>query len=318
MTLECFGCIKKEPEQNSRNKNLIKKDQSDILTSLSKYKMMHIVCLILAVTFKITQYFFNNQPLPCNHADIIESLTSADRNNSRKSLSIHTSADVEAAIQLELEFACYYKANCSDILPVWNDATINFNTPLNTTLPEEGCAPIDTDCVTCCPETLCPPDAFGLPEDISMPSFIQLYDSYHPRALQANNIFVFWDFLWIFFGMLVWYRVQSLKDMNLVNVPVVIDEKDIGTISLQCLLATVTMVFYATDAACSWLWLYLHDRERLQVEHASYFTVEARNKSLAAWHTCYVLLIMNPAIFLSVQMKKKLCKYEELQFARES
>ena len=68
--------------------------------------------------------------------------------------------------------------------------------------------------------------------------------------------------------------------MNLINVAVVIDEKDIGTISLQCLLATVTMIFYSIDAACSWLWIYMHDRQRLHVEHASYFTVYARNISL--------------------------------------
>ena len=87
--------------------------------------------------------------------------------------------------------------------------------------------------------------------------------------------------------------------MNLINVPVVIDEKDIGTISLQCLLATVTMVFYATDAACSWLWLYLHDRERLQVEHASYFTVEARNKSLGTVLSKYFFFILH--LFLIIR-----------------
>jgi hypothetical protein len=68
--------------------------------------------------------------------------------------------------------------------------------------------------------------------------------------------------------------------MNLINVAIVIDEKDVGTISLQCLLATITMMFYSIDAACSWLWIYMHNRERLHVEHASYFTVYARNVSL--------------------------------------
>ena len=115
-------------------------------------------------------------------------------------------------------------------------------------------------------------------------------------------IFFFWDVLWIVFGMLVWYRLQSLKDvsiflsdkrnhcylqMNLINVAIVIDEKDVGTISLQCLLATVTMMFYAIDAACSWLWIYMHNRERLHVEHASYFTVYARNVSLGMFKIIY-------------------------------
>ena len=75
-------------------------------------------------------------------------------------------------------------------------------------------------------------------------------------------------------------RNNFFLQMNLINVAIVIDEKDIGTISLQCLLATVTMIFYSTDAACSWLWIYMHNRERLHVEHASYFTVYARNYSL--------------------------------------
>ena len=151
-----------------------------------------------------------------------------------------------------------------------------------------------------CLDTVCPPDAFGLPETASnIPEFVQI-SSNQPIASQGSMIFFFWDVLWIVFGMLVWYRLQSLKDvsiflsdkrnhcylqMNLINVAIVIDEKDVGTISLQCLLATVTMMFYAIDAACSWLWIYMHNRERLHVEHASYFTVFARNYSLGRFKT---------------------------------
>ena len=204
----------------------------------------------------------------------------------------------KSTLFLELQFACYYKANCSQHLNVWEQApALNFTTPFgeelvcNDTIIENG----QSDKELYCLDTVCPPDAFGLPETASnIPEFIQI-SSNQPIASQGSMIFFFWDVLWIIFGMLVWYRLQSLKDvsiflskkgnnfyfqMNLINVAVVIDEKDIGTISLQCLLATVTMIFYSIDAACSWLWIYMHDRQRLHVEHASYFTVYARNISL--------------------------------------
>lgn len=305
-----------------RTKNAIKKDQTDILNSLNKYKICHIVWLLLAIAYKGSQFFVNSQPLVCDHSEIISSLKGDDLGE--KKISIHTSADVESAMLLELQFACYYVANCSQHLDVWLEAEqepkLNFTTPfgdqLNCSVEVIGGEPSDKELY--CLDTVCPPDAFGLPETASnIPEFVQI-SSNQPIASQGSMIFFFWDVLWIVFGMLVWYRLQSLKDMNLINVAIVIDEKDIGTISLQCLLATVTMVFYSIDAACSWLWIYMHNRERLHVEHASYFTVYARNYSLATWHTGYVLLIMCPAIFLSVQMKKKLCKYEKLQFAIES
>ena len=121
---------------------------------------------------------------------------------------------------LELQFACYYVANCSQHLDVWLEAEqepkLNFTTPfgdqLNCTVEVIGGEPSDKELY--CLDTVCPPDAFGLPETASsIPEFVQI-SSNQPIASQGSMIFFFWDVLWIVFGMLVWYRLQSLKDVS--------------------------------------------------------------------------------------------------------
>lgn len=101
---------------------------------------------------------------------------------------------------------------------VWEDAPeLNFTTPfgneLNCSVTVIGDGQSDKDLY--CLDTVCPPDAFGI-GDATIPEFIQI-SSNQPIASQGSMIFFFWDVLWIVFGMLVWYRLQSLKDVRILN-----------------------------------------------------------------------------------------------------
>jgi hypothetical protein len=105
-------------------------------------------------------------------------------------------------------------------LDVWLEAEqepkLNFTTAfgdhLNCSVEVIGGEPSDKELY--CLDTVCPPDAFGLPETASnIPEFVQI-SSNQPIASQGSMIFFFWDVLWIVFGMLVWYRLQTLKDVS--------------------------------------------------------------------------------------------------------
>jgi hypothetical protein len=106
-------------------------------------------------------------------------------------------------------------------LDAWEEAKqepkLNFTTPFgdelvcNVTVIKND----QSDKELYCLDTVCPPDAFGLPETASnIPEFVQI-SSNQPVASQGSMIFFFWDVLWIVFGMLVWYRLQSLKDVSI-------------------------------------------------------------------------------------------------------
>lgn len=64
------------------------------------------------------------------------------------------------------------------------------------------------------------------------------------------------------------------------------------------------------------LWLNLHNNDGITEEHASYYTVLERNKTLA-WTNSTWLAFLAPMFVVAYKIKLKIQKYEQNQFEIE-